>query len=87
MLYLYKIKNLEIKLGGLTSEIEDNTTRSDAMSIHMKNVKQELTHTQVFYTNDSRGFMMPSVDKSKLKIILNNWQIVNVEDSPLKLSA
>ncbi len=38
---------MEARLNQLNTQIEDNASRSDVMSIHMKNVKQELSHTQV----------------------------------------
>lgn len=36
-----------MKLESLIQDLEDNSTRGDSMAIHMKNVKQELSHTQV----------------------------------------
>lgn len=40
---------MEARLNQLNTQIDDNASRSDVMSIHMKNVKQELSHTQVFF--------------------------------------
>jgi hypothetical protein len=62
-----KIKNMEIKLNSLTATLEDNASRSEIMTNHMKNVKQELSHTQVsmnsFFKMRSREFTMPNAVK------------------------
>jgi UDP-glucose:O-linked fucose beta-1,3-glucosyltransferase len=41
-----EIKENASKLSDLNANIEDNETRINAMLIHMKNIKQELLHTQ-----------------------------------------
>lgn len=57
---------MESRLSDLTQDLEDNGGRADIMSIHMKNVKQELSHTQVRDSKKShhaRESMMPNVAK------------------------
>jgi hypothetical protein len=46
---------METRLNVLNTQIEDNTSRSEVMNIHMKNVKQELSHTQVVFAIDVRN--------------------------------
>ncbi|KAL2918440.1 hypothetical protein HK105_201841 [Polyrhizophydium stewartii] len=41
-----KIRSLEAKLNSLIATAEDNVSRSDSITGHMKNVQQELNHTQ-----------------------------------------
>ncbi|KAJ3311127.1 Coiled-coil domain-containing protein 39 [Blyttiomyces sp. JEL0837] len=44
-----RIRERESKLSSLLSVLEDNTSRSQAMHSHLKNVQQELNHTQALY--------------------------------------
>lgn len=46
-----QIKENIAKLADLNANIEDNESRINAMLIHMKNIKQELLHTQVIKMN------------------------------------
>ncbi|KAI9094650.1 hypothetical protein DFS34DRAFT_628586 [Phlyctochytrium arcticum] len=42
----HEIQNLEKKLTALLASLDDNVIRADTMAAHMKNVQQELGHTQ-----------------------------------------
>lgn len=57
------IKTKENKLNELLVVLDDNTSRADAMSTHMKNVQQELAHTQALY--DAKGRQIESEDHFK----------------------
>eukprot|EP00842_Homolaphlyctis_polyrhiza_P006136 jgi/Hompol1/6523/HPOL_005009-RA len=48
------IKLLESKLNNLVATTEDNSSRSNSILAHMKNVQQELNHTQALYDAKSR---------------------------------
>ncbi|KAJ3412119.1 Coiled-coil domain-containing protein 39 [Chytridiales sp. JEL 0842] len=49
-----QIHEKEARLSSLTAILDDSTTRSDAMLQHLKNVKQELNHTQSLYDAKTR---------------------------------
>ncbi|KAH6565481.1 hypothetical protein BASA62_007223 [Batrachochytrium salamandrivorans] len=48
------IKSFEEKRNGLVSSIDDNIKRDESIVAHMKNVQQELNHTQALYDAKSR---------------------------------
>ncbi|KAI8622501.1 hypothetical protein BC830DRAFT_435720 [Chytriomyces sp. MP71] len=49
-----QIQTKETKLNSLLSLLDDNTTRSEAMNGHLKNVQQELMHTQALHDAKTR---------------------------------
>ena len=50
-----KIKEYELKIGSLTTTIDSNTSRTAAISQHLRNVKQEIAHIQVFIPCNSQA--------------------------------
>ncbi|KAI9341964.1 coiled-coil domain-containing protein 39-like protein [Obelidium mucronatum] len=49
-----QIQRKETKLTSLLSLLDDNSTRADAMTRHLKNVQQELIHTQALHDAKTR---------------------------------
>ncbi|KAI8815710.1 uncharacterized protein EV422DRAFT_346125 [Fimicolochytrium jonesii] len=47
-----EIQVLENKISSLLATFEDNVARTGTMSAHIKNVQQELTHTQVPFLSE-----------------------------------
>ncbi|KAI9007353.1 coiled-coil domain-containing 39-like protein [Gaertneriomyces semiglobifer] len=57
------IRELESKLNSLLSTLDDNVLRTDSMVAHMKNVQQELSHTQAL--SDAKVRQIQSEDHFK----------------------
>ncbi|TPX65201.1 hypothetical protein SpCBS45565_g05309 [Spizellomyces sp. 'palustris'] len=57
------IRNLESRLSSLLANLDDNVSRTNTMSAHMKNVQQELAHTQALA--DAKGRQIDTEDHFK----------------------
>ncbi|KAJ3295187.1 Coiled-coil domain-containing protein 39 [Borealophlyctis nickersoniae] len=49
-----EIRDAEEKLSNLLAVLDDNASRGSSMTVHMKNVQQELAHTQALHDAKSR---------------------------------
>ncbi|KAI8904597.1 hypothetical protein DFJ77DRAFT_244810 [Powellomyces hirtus] len=58
-----EIQEIEAKLSSLTTAYDDNAARAETMSAHMKNVQQELMHTQAL--SDAKGRQIDTEDHFK----------------------
>ncbi|KAI8810779.1 hypothetical protein BJ742DRAFT_174806 [Cladochytrium replicatum] len=50
----FLIKEKELELSSISAVLDDNQARAESMRAHMKNVQQELLHTQALYEAKSR---------------------------------